>query len=89
MGSSGVKSLISTLLLVYMLILIARLLSSWFPPPVSGPLRTVYNLIYDVTEPVLRPVRGLIPPIRMGMMAMDLSPILVFIVIGIIQKALA
>lgn len=83
------KSLISTLLLVYMLILIARLLSSWFPPPVSGPLRTVYNLIYDVTEPVLRPVRGLIPPIRMGMMAMDLSPILVFIVIGIIQKALA
>ncbi len=89
MGSSGVKSFISTLLLVYMLILIARLLSSWFPPPTSGPFRTVYHLLYDVTEPVLRPVRGLIPPSRMGMMAMDLSPILVFILIGILQRALA
>jgi YggT family protein len=88
MGSSGVKSIISSLLLIYELILIVRLLSSWFPPPVSGPLRTAYNLIYDVTEPVLRPVRGLVPPIRMGMMAMDLSPILVFVVIAVIQRAL-
>jgi YggT family protein len=88
MGASGVKSIISSLLLIYELILIVRLLSSWFPPPVSGPLRIAYNLIYDVTEPVLRPVRGLVPPIRMGMMAMDLSPILVFVVIAVIQRAL-
>ena len=54
MEGSGVKSIISTILFVYELILIVRLLSSWFPPPVSGPLRTAYNLVYDVTEPVLR-----------------------------------
>jgi YggT family protein len=81
-----VKSIISSLLVLYELILIVRLLSSWFPPPVSGPLRTAYHLVYDVTEPVLRPVRRLIPPIRLGMMAMDLSPILVFVVIGVIQQ---
>jgi YggT family protein len=89
MGGSSVKSIISTVLFVYELILIVRLLSSWFPPPVSGPIRTAYNLVYDVTEPVLRPVRSLIPPIRLGMMAMDLSPILVFVVIAVIQRALA
>ena len=83
------KGLLSTLLLVYELILIARLLSTWFPPPVSGPMRTVYNLLVDVTEPVLRPVRRLIPPIRLGMMALDLSPILVFIVIQVIRTSLA
>ena len=82
------KSIISSLLVLYELILIVRLLSSWFPPPMSGPLRIVYHLVYDVTEPVLRPVRRLIPPIRLGMMAMDLSPILVFVVIGVIQRAL-
>jgi YggT family protein len=84
-----VKGLISTLLLVYMLILFVRLLWTWFPPPVSGPARTLYNFLVDVTEPVLRPVRRLIPPVRMGMMALDLSPILVFIVIGIIRNSLA
>jgi YggT family protein len=83
-----VKSIISDILLIYSFILIIRLLSSWFPPPSPGPMRTVYNLLYDVTEPVLKPVRGLIPPVRMGMMALDLSPILVFIVITIIRMAL-
>jgi YggT family protein len=43
------------------------------------------NIIYDITEPVLRPVRRLLPPIRMGGMAMDLSPIIVFIVLGILR----
>jgi YggT family protein len=83
------KGLLSTLLFVYELILIARLLSTWFPPPTSGPMRTVYNLLVDVTEPVLRPVRRLIPPVRLGMMALDLSPILVFIVIQVIRSSLA
>jgi YggT family protein len=82
------KSLISTVLLIYELILIVRLLSSWFPPPSPGPIRIAYNIVYDLTEPVLRPVRKLIPPVRMGMMALDLSPILVFIVIAVIQQSL-
>jgi YggT family protein len=85
-----VKSIISTILLIYSIILIIRLLSSWFPPPSPGPMRTLYNLLYDVTEPVLRPVRGLIPALRIGgTMALDLSPILVFIVIAVIRRALA
>ncbi|HXY72445.1 MAG TPA: YggT family protein [Actinomycetota bacterium] len=75
------------LLALYWLILFIRILLSWFPPPGSGPLRTGYNLIYDLTEPVLRPVRGLLPPIRAGSMGLDLSPILVFIVIFVLQAA--
>jgi YggT family protein len=73
-------------LLVYWIILLIRVLSSWFRPPMSGPIRTVLTLVYDLTDPVLRPFRGLIPPIRMGAMAMDLSPILLFIVIGVLQN---
>ena len=82
------KSLISTLLFVYELILFARLLWTWFPAPTGGLMRTVYGILVDITEPVLRPVRRLIPPVRMGMMAMDLSPILVFIVIEVIRRSL-
>lgn len=76
------------LLFVYLLIMLARVLSSWFPPPAGGPMRTVMGWIYDLTEPVMRPVRSLLPPVRMGGMAMDLSPILIFIVIAILQQSI-
>ncbi len=73
------------LLTVYWVILLVRILSSWFPIPPSGPIRTVMDLFYAVTEPVLRPIRGLLPPVRMGAMAFDLSPIIVFVIIQVLQ----
>ena len=73
-------------LLAYWIILLIRVLSSWFRPPMSGPLRTLLSIVYDLTEPVLKPFRNLIPPMRMGAMAMDLSPILLFVVIGVLQS---
>jgi YggT family protein len=72
------------LLWFYWVVLLVRVLSSWFPIPPSGPVAKIMGFVYDVTEPVLRPLRNLIPPIRMGAMALDLSPIIVFIVIGIL-----
>jgi YggT family protein len=74
------------LLTVYWVILIVRILSSWFRPPLEGPLRTVWRLLYDVTDPVLRPLRNLLPAVRMGSMAIDFSPIIVFVIIGVLQR---
>jgi YggT family protein len=76
------------LLWAYWFLLLVRVLSSWFPIPRSGPVARVMGFVYDVTEPVLRPLRNLLPPIRMGAMALDLSPIIVFIVIGILLSYL-
>ena len=75
-------------LFVYWLILFAKILLSWIPPSSSGSFRKVQGVLDDLTEPVLRPVRGLLPPMRMGMMALDLSPILVFVVIVILRSAI-
>jgi YggT family protein len=76
------------LLTVYWVILLVRILSSWFPIPPSGPIRTVMDLVYAVTEPVLRPIRGLLPPVRMGAVAFDLSPIIVFVIIQVLQYSI-
>lgn len=84
----AVLDIVCLLLMLYWVILFARILLSWFPPPVSGIGRTLYDLIFDLTEPVLRLVRGLLPPIRMGTMALDLSPIIIFIALGMIRTAL-
>jgi YggT family protein len=75
--------LISTLLQIYVFILIARLLISWFPHPPDW-ARPIYTFLYVMTEPVLRLVRPLIPPIRMGAAALDLSPIIIFVILQIL-----
>lgn len=69
---------------VYNLILIARLIWSWFPPPTGG-LRPIYDVLYRLTEPALRLVRPLIPPVRTGPMAFDLSPIIIFVLLMILR----
>jgi len=37
----------------------------------------VFSFLYTITEPLLGPVRRAIPPLRMGGMGIDLSPIIV------------
>jgi YggT family protein len=83
-----VTRIVCIVLTLYWFVLFIRILMSWFPGPRSGAGRTFFELVHDVTEPVLRLVRGLLPPIRMGGMGMDLSPIIVFVAIGVLQAAL-
>jgi YggT family protein len=81
-----VSCLIHYLLVVYLILLFARVLSSWIRVPPYGPVRRLMDFVYGATEPVLRPLRGLLPPIRAGGVAFDLSPVIVFIVLGILQN---
>ncbi|MGH2691922.1 MAG: YggT family protein [Actinomycetota bacterium] len=79
---------ICILLTIYWVILFARIILSWIPPPISGLSRTLYDIVHDLTEPVMRLVRGLLPPIRMGTVGLDLSPIVVFIALAVIRRAI-
>jgi len=54
-----------------------RVLLSWFPIDPRNPLVT---LLYDVTEPILEPLRRVIP--RMGMF--DLSPLVALLLIQLL-----
>ena len=80
--------IICILLFVYWLIMLVRIISSWFPIPFSGPIRRIMDVVYALTEPVMRPLRNMLPPLRMGAIALDLSPILIFIVIGVLRHVL-
>lgn len=74
--------LIYYVLWIFELVLLARVLLSWFPNvDRSNPL---IQLIYNVTEPVLRPVRDMLP--QTGMM--DLSPLIVFLVLQVLMRLL-
>ncbi|HJU57848.1 MAG TPA: YggT family protein [Actinomycetota bacterium] len=92
-AQSVVFDVLCIVLTAYTIILFIRVLVSWaylfgVRPPISGPLRTVLDLIEDVTEPVLRPLRALIPPIRAGGVGLDLSIIIAFVILAVLRIAL-
>lgn len=66
------------LISAYLIILFARVIISWFPIPPGSSLSSVQAFLVAVTEPILGPVRRLIPPIGMGGMGLDVSTIVVF-----------
>ena len=49
---------------------------SWSP---SGPLLVVLEVVYSVTDPPIKALRRIIPPLRLGAIALDVSFLLVMI----------
>lgn len=80
--------LICGLGLAYLLILLLRIVLSWFPMAPDGLGGQVYGLTMSLTEPLLGPLRRALPPIRLGNVGLDLSPIIVIfglqIVLGLL-----
>jgi YggT family protein len=81
-----VEQLVCTLLQVYLYLLFGRIVLSWFPISGDSPMATIYGFLYSITEPVLGPVRRVMPPIGAGGMGIDLSPLIVVVAVGIIQS---
>jgi len=83
-------SLIGDILYLFLLVLIAYSLLSWLT--MSGrlaydsPVFKVQRVLASICEPVLRPVRQIIPPVRVGGVGIDLSVLVVFIVIEVLVQ---
>jgi YggT family protein len=83
-----VLSVLSWVLLAFFLMLVARFVLSlivmfapqWHP---KGPLLLVFELIYSVTDPFLRPLRRILPPIGAGGIRVDLSMLMLFVLVSL------
>lgn len=78
---------ISYLLTIYVWILIASAVMSWLIAfnvinPYNQVVRTIGEFLYRITEPVLRPIRNILP--NLG--GIDISPVIVILVIFFIQS---
>ncbi len=78
-------SILCPLLTLYLVAIFGRILLSWFPVTHDSPLTAVRRFLFNITEPVLGPLRRALPPLRIGGMALDLSPIVVIIAIQVIR----
>jgi len=80
-------TIVCTALQLYVIVLFARVIFSWFPVSPGSALEGVYDVLRMLTEPILGPLRRAIPPVRMGAMGLDLSPLIALIGIQVLQRA--
>ncbi len=73
------------LLGLYALVLIVRVVLSWFPINPNGMGATVAGFIYLATDPVLVPLRRVMPALRIGSVGLDLAPMALFFLITLVR----
>lgn len=88
MSPSPVGQVVILVLWLFFILLIGRLIldyvqmfaRSWRP---KGPLLLVAEAIYTVTDPPLRALRKVIPPLKLGSVSLDLSFLVLVVLVNI------
>ena len=80
-----VVQFVSILADILSIALIARVLVSWFNIGPDNPIYPVVSIVYQITEPILAPLRSVLP--RFGML--DFSPMVAIILLFAVQKLFA
>jgi len=75
-----IRHLLGGLLEIYLLLMFARAILSWFSSSPSPALAKINAILIKITEPVLKPIQKIIPPIRVGGTYLDLSILIFFLV---------
>ena len=84
---------LATALNVYFVVLIARLVldwiqvfaRSWRP---QGPVLVVAEAVYTLTDPPIKAVRKIVPPLRLGGIALDLAFLIVILAVQVASNLL-
>ncbi len=59
---------------------------SWIPTPAGHPLRSVKEFFDRLLNPLLRPFRNIMPPVRVGAVGVDLSPLALLVTIYLLRR---
>jgi YggT family protein len=81
-AASSAKNFVDVFITVYILLILAYIITSWIRLPYSPWLNRIQRFLYDVCEPYLRIFRRIVPPIG----PLDLSPMIAVIVLLLVQQ---
>ena len=76
-------TILCALFTVFIVVLAARAVLSWFPVRPGTAMAQINGILFDLTEWALRPLRRVIPPAGM----LDLSFFVLFIIVIILRTA--
>jgi uncharacterized protein YggT (Ycf19 family) len=82
MGITTIEQFVFSLYIVYSLLIILYVLMSWLQLPYSIWVGRIRGFLHDTVEPVLRPIRAVLPPLG----GFDLSPLVALFGISILQQ---
>lgn len=71
----------------YYLVILAYVILSWVPRP-PEPFQPIVAGVRALVDPVVRPIRAMLPPLQMGGVGLDLSVLVVFFAILLLRSAL-
>ena len=77
--------LIVTALDLYSWVVIAWVIFSWVPNPPEG-LRPLVRGAAALVEPVVAPIRRVLPPVRLGAVALDLSALVLLLGLSFLRR---
>jgi YggT family protein len=84
-----VASLLGLVLILFQLVLIARLVVDWVgvlsPATAGGGLYRARRITHGITEPVIAPVRRVLKPVRIGSVGLDLAFLAVFLGVVVLR----
>lgn len=87
---TAVGFVLGTLLLIFQVLLVARLVVDWVGVLAGGPepgwRRGARRATHAVTEPVLAPVRRVLRPVRIGSVGLDLAFPAVFLAVVLLRQ---
>jgi YggT family protein len=87
---ADIADYVRTLALVYLVLIFIRIIMSWIPRmPYNRILNGFLTFVTDVTDPYLNLFRRILPPVRLGPGALDLSPIIATFVLIIVSSIVA
>jgi YggT family protein len=87
---ADIADYVRTLALVYLVLIFIRIIMSWVPRmPYNRILNGFLTFVSDVTDPYLNLFRRILPPVRIGPGALDLSPIIATFVLIIVSSLVA
>jgi len=74
------RELLCFLVSLYVFAILGRVVLSWFPSSGTGVVATLSNALARITDPVLVPVRRVLPPLG----PLDMSPFVVLLFLQIV-----
>lgn len=73
------------ILQMFLVLIFVRIVLSWFPTT-GGVVDQINRIVIGATDWAMAPLRRIIPPVRLGAAALDLSPIVIIIGVGALSS---
>jgi uncharacterized protein YggT (Ycf19 family) len=83
-AADQIRNFVDVFIAVYIILILAYILSSWFRLPYSPWLNRIQRFLHDVCEPYLRIFRRFVPALG----PLDLSPMVAVLALLVLQRVL-